>query len=350
MFMPDEFFQLTLKEIENTRKELNIRSNQSKIKPIRRKPNKINKPSDYTKPNNKPKVEAVVNKPVPQTKVKEDVVIDGINVQDALNLLNNPVSRSKAPKRPVQPTSIIKPTFLKLTKEEVDLSNQIFQLSIDKIRGILPKLRQSVVESLRQLAICVVEYDMDMYTYDYLISQTYHESYLVYNKVESFRYSKSRMVHIFGKYHPDVKKHPRRYIGNPVALANYVYANRMGNGSVKSGDGWKYRGRGLTQLTGKEQYNVMTKLYNKRYGTKLDFVKNPDLVLTPNISARIVFLYWYKKNIPNVIANAYNKGADNYTINEAVTKIINGGRNGLDERYKALIALQTVTYDDSILT
>lgn len=103
----------------------------------------------------------------------------------------------------------------------------------------------------------------------------------------------------------------------PELIANMVYSNRMGNGTAESGDGWKYRGRGLKQLTGKDNY--------KRCGEALgvDLVANPDLLLEPMFAARSAGWFWKVNNLSSFADNADIKG---------MTKKINGGYIGLEQR------------------
>lgn len=103
----------------------------------------------------------------------------------------------------------------------------------------------------------------------------------------------------------------------PELIANLVYSNRMGNGTAESGDGWKYRGRGLKQLTGKDNY--------KRCGEALgvDLVANPDLLLEPIFAARSAGWFWKVNNLSSFADNADIKG---------MTKKINGGYIGLEQR------------------
>lgn len=105
--------------------------------------------------------------------------------------------------------------------------------------------------------------------------------------------------------------------GKPELIANLVYSNRMGNGPAESGEGWKYRGRGLKQLTGKDNY--------ARCGTSLgvDFVSNPDLLLEPLYAARSAGWFWK--------ANALSTFADTGDI-KGMTKKINGGLIGYEQR------------------
>jgi putative chitinase len=105
--------------------------------------------------------------------------------------------------------------------------------------------------------------------------------------------------------------------GKPEQIANLCYSGRMGNGPAESGDGWKFRGRGLKQLTGKDNYT--------RCGQALgvDLVNNPDLLLEPMYAARSAGWFWNANNL--------SKFADAGDI-KGMTKAINGGYIGLEAR------------------
>jgi putative chitinase len=103
----------------------------------------------------------------------------------------------------------------------------------------------------------------------------------------------------------------------PEAIANVVYANRMGNGPTESGEGWLYRGRGLKQLTGKDNHRACSK------GLGVDLVENPDLLLEPAYAARSAAWFWSTNNC--------NKFADAGDV-EGLTKKINGGLIGIEDR------------------
>jgi putative chitinase len=114
--------------------------------------------------------------------------------------------------------------------------------------------------------------------------------------------------------------------GKPELIANLVYSSRMGNGPAESGEGWKYRGRGLKQLTGKDNYT--------RCGAalQLDIVANPDLLLEPEGAAMSAAWFW-SVNKCGALADA-----NDFT---GLTKKINGGTIGLadrERRYKAVLA------------
>jgi len=104
---------------------------------------------------------------------------------------------------------------------------------------------------------------------------------------------------------------------NPVALANRVYSGRMGNGNEASGDGYKFRGRGLLQVTGKANYAACGLVLG------IDLVSNPDLLLTPQYAAESAAWFWKDNNL-NVKADARDV--------RGVTRVINGGEHGLAER------------------
>lgn len=104
----------------------------------------------------------------------------------------------------------------------------------------------------------------------------------------------------------------------PEAIANNAYANRNGNGSEASGDGWKYRGRGLIQLTGRANYQAASIALN------LSLIANPDQVAdSKTVAARAAAWYWF--------ANGLNQLADGDNL-VGITRRINGGTIGLDDR------------------
>lgn len=136
--------------------------------------------------------------------------------------------------------------------------------------------------------------------------------------VENLNYSAARLREIFGKYYrndTEASAHAMR----PVKIASRVYANRMGNGDEASQDGWTYRGRGLKQLTGKNNYE------NCGDALGYDLVNDPSYLETPEGAARSAAWFWDINNL--------NKFADAKDI-KGSTKAINGGYNGLVDRTK----------------
>ena len=149
-------------------------------------------------------------------------------------------------------------------------------------------------------------------------------------KEENLMYGTKRMQLIFGRRGKRklLYSHPERYARNPKNLANYVYANRMGNGDSSSGDGGNYRGRGLIQLTGKDNYRAITGLYRKTYKTTIDFLASPDLLLEEKYATKSAVLFWEMRDISSKIKRG------KLTDVGKVTSLVNGGRHGLRLRQK----------------
>lgn len=155
----------------------------------------------------------------------------------------------------------------------------------------------------------------------HLLGQCKHESNNYSVVVENLNYSADGLMKIFKKYFP-TKQIADQYARQPEKIANRVYANRMSNGDEKSGDGWKYRGRGYLQTTGKINYIAL--------GSSLgiDLITSPEKVATtyPLDSAA----FFFNSNNLWIICD---QGCDDDTITK-VTKRVNGGTNGLEERIK----------------
>jgi len=148
------------------------------------------------------------------------------------------------------------------------------------------------------------------------LAQTGHESGGFSRIEENLNYSAERLKVVFPKYFPTYGlAHAYEY--NKQALANRVYANRLGNGPESSGDGWKYRGRGLIQLTGKDNYSACSK------DLGFDIIEEPDLVLVPEIAVLVSVWFWTHRKI--------NQTCDDDNI-EKMTKLVQGGKLGLEER------------------
>ncbi|CAC9972899.1 glycoside hydrolase family 19 protein [Flavobacterium panici] len=150
-------------------------------------------------------------------------------------------------------------------------------------------------------------------------SQLYHESKLV-PRTENLNYSAERLLKIFPKYFKDLEM-AKQYQRQPEKIANLVYADRMGNGDVESGDGWRYRGRGFIQLTGRNNYEAFSKhLKDEKILTE------PETLLS-EINALVSALWYWQTNKINAVIDD-----DNNLSIKRVTKKINGGLLGLAER------------------
>lgn len=156
-----------------------------------------------------------------------------------------------------------------------------------------------------------------------------HESGQLRLVEENLNYGAAGLVATWPKRFDTVKA--QAYARNPEKIANYVYAGRMGNGDEASGDGWKYRGRGLIQLTGKNNYAAATKgMYALPMG--VDFVDNPALLATPEYAAYSAAWFWDSNGL-NRLADGLDNPTKEYETFKELTKRVNGGYNGLSDRW-----------------
>jgi putative chitinase len=156
----------------------------------------------------------------------------------------------------------------------------------------------------------------------HFLSQCGHESAGFKAVSENLNYSTDGLNKIFPKYFKNAGRDAAGYARNPEKIANVVYGSRMGNGNTDSGEGWKFRGRGYIQLTGKDNYTAFDKSVDD------NILDNPDLVSTkyPLMSAA----WFFDKNR---LWSICDKGSDEATVT-AVTKRVNGGTIGLADRLK----------------
>ena len=144
------------------------------------------------------------------------------------------------------------------------------------------------------------------------LAQVAHESGNLRSVRENLNYSADGLLRVFSKYFD--AETAAKYARNPEKIANRVYAKRMGNGPEESGDGWLYRGRGLIQLTGKQNY--------MRCLTALGY-DDPNDLETPVGAARSAGWFWFTRGLNSLADRMDTVG---------ITKIINGGTHGMDDR------------------
>jgi putative chitinase len=148
------------------------------------------------------------------------------------------------------------------------------------------------------------------------LAQAAHESGSFKLVKENLNYSAEGLLRTFPKYFK-TPEDAAAYARQPQKIANRVYANRMGNGSEASGDGFKFRGRGFFQVTGKANYTECGKALG------LDLLTTPEALERTIPATNSALWYWQARNL--------NRFADADDI-RGMTKAINGGYNGLDER------------------
>ena len=188
-------------------------------------------------------------------------------------------------------------------------------LNIEKLKGHIPDA------VLTQIPETAAKFNItNNLRLAHFLAQCGHESGNFKAVSENLNYSADGLKKIFGKYFPGNLN--ESYARKPEKIAARVYASRMGNGDEASGEGFKFRGRGYIQLTGKANYTNFTKFIGE------DCVANPDLVATKYPLASAAFFF-----DSNKLWAICDKGADDATVT-SVTKRVNGGTIGLADRIK----------------
>jgi putative chitinase len=193
---------------------------------------------------------------------------------------------------------------------------QVAGLKLDKLKGHVPQI---VIDSIPEVAS---KFGINTpLRVAHFLAQCGHESGGFRLTQENLNYSAKGLMGIFKKYFP-TEAIANQYARNPQKIANKVYSNRMGNGSEASGDGYKFRGRGYIQLTGKENYTA----FGKSIG--VDIPSNPDSVASTYALASAA--WFFSKNGLHKIAD---EGASDVVVTK-ITKRVNGGTIGLPDRIK----------------
>lgn len=188
----------------------------------------------------------------------------------------------------------------------------------EQLIQIFPKITKENLDEIWQpLNDAMAEFNIDTPARKAMfLAQCAHESATFNRVTENLNYRAETLLKIFPKYYKTLNEavaHARK----PELIANRVYSSRMGNGDANSGDGYRYRGRGLIQLTGKTNYTECSK------GLNVDLIKTPEYLETAVGASRSAAWFWSH--------NSLNKFADAGDVVGA-TKRINGGTNGLEER------------------
>ncbi len=189
-------------------------------------------------------------------------------------------------------------------------------MNLEKLKGHIPDAVLSQIPGIKD------KFELNTpLRLAHFLAQCGHESAGFKAIQENLNYGAKGLLGIFKKYFPTEAK-AKEYERKPEKIANLVYGGRMGNGSETSGEGYKFRGRGYIQLTGKDNYTAFTKAIGE------DCVANPDLVASkyPLASAA----WFFHKNGLHKIAD---EGATDVTVTK-VTKRVNGGTIGLPDRIK----------------
>jgi putative chitinase len=189
-------------------------------------------------------------------------------------------------------------------------------LKLDKLRGHIP---DAVIQMIPDTA---AKFQINTpLRLAHFLAQCGHESGGFRVTQENLNYSAKGLAGIFKKYFP-TEAAATPYARQPQKIANKVYANRMANGSEASGDGYKFRGRGYIQLTGRDNYTQFGKAIGE------DIASNPDVV-SSNYALLSAAWFWSKNGL-----NKLADGGAGDTVVTSITKRVNGGTIGLPDRIK----------------
>ena len=189
-------------------------------------------------------------------------------------------------------------------------------MNLDKLKGHLPEA------VIAQLPDTIAKFELNTpLRLAHFLAQAGHESGGFKLVTENLNYGAKGLLGVFKKYFPTEAK-AKEYERKPEKIANLVYGSRMGNGIETTGEGYKFRGRGYIQLTGKDNYKAFDAVVAE------SIIDNPDLVATkyPLLSAA----WFFHKNGLHKLAD---NGASDAVVTQ-VTKRVNGGTIGLADRLK----------------
>lgn len=202
-------------------------------------------------------------------------------------------------------------------------------ITAEQLKEVCPNAKQEIVEAIANNLDLLSEY-YEINTplrLAHFLAQCAHESGGFRLMKENLNYSADGLNKIFPKYFKNAGRDANAYARNPEKIANVVYASRMGNGPPESGDGWKFCGRGLIQLTGRSNYESLAETLEMPLDEAVEYLETAGGALE---SAA-----WFWAN------NGLNEIADTDDIVRA-TKKVNGGTIGLEDRKHHLEELKEI--------
>jgi len=201
-------------------------------------------------------------------------------------------------------------------------------------------LKEVAAELTASLIIAKVDNELRL---AHFLAQVKQEVGYRFRLEEDLTYREKALISLFSYYrkNPELAKEhaydpANKKKANTTAIANHAYANRNGNGSIESGHGWKYRGRGMIQLTGKANYSSIQAKHNSLWSESKDFVAQPDLLLTAKYSVRSALVFWVKHDL-------YLKADKGSTrsVTDSITAIVNKNTSSYGKRHEHLKSIIT---------
>ena len=182
----------------------------------------------------------------------------------------------------------------------------------------------------------------------HFFAQIYQEVGPAFNLNEGFNYRPQVLIDKFAYYrnHPQDAQAdgfiPGRQAANKQSIANRAYGGREGNADIASGDGWRYRGRGMKQLTFKNNYRSFTNYHERVWGESIDFETNPDFLVETVYAARSALYFWVQNNLYSRADNGVGSA-----VSDSITRIVNLHDNHYVDRHNNLIRfLQEGVFDE----
>ncbi len=182
----------------------------------------------------------------------------------------------------------------------------------------------------------------------HFFAQIYQEVGPTFNLNEGFNYRPQVLINKFAYYrnHPQDAQTdgyiPGRQVANKQNIANRAYGGREGNDNIASGDGWRYRGRGMKQLTFKNNYRSFTNYHERVWGERVDFESTPDLLVETVYAARSALYFWDQNNLFSSADNGISRA-----VSDSITRIVNLYDNHYEDRHNNLIRfLQEGIFDE----
>lgn len=211
-----------------------------------------------------------------------------------------------------------------------------FEFNAEQIAELFPNCKPDAETWFEQLEAILPVFEINTEKrVAAFIAQCGHESGGFRAISENLNYSAKALDAVFGKYFVRGGRDAEEYHRQPEKIANVVYANRMGNGDTDSGDGWRFRGRGLIQLTGRNNYTAFAEY------AEMDLDDVVEYLATPKGAVHSACWYWFNNNL--------NQYADSGDI-KSMTRRINGGYIGLEDRihhYEHALNMFGCTNDDA---
>ncbi|WP_371926562.1 glycoside hydrolase family 19 protein, partial [Pseudomonas sp. PB105] len=237
-------------------------------------------------------------------------------------------------------------------------------------RAMLKKARPAIENSYCDAILPILNKYAKLYSVDtslrisHLLAQVGHESGFKVRE-ENLNYTPVRMRKIFGcrnnqagyddskdecvsfpRLRAKLWSEPGTYANNPINLGSYVYANRNGNGDEASQEGYKYRGRGIIQLTGKNNYREYSRIHNQKDPSDpRDFLDNPDLIVTDlKYGVESAFVWWSMSGMNDVIDRSFVLRTEDGIVEHVadISRRVNGGVIGLEERVSLFNELRSM--------